>query len=172
MALATTRIQKRWLVAIAGVVLLLVLFWNQKQYLELTATASKAEIRRNREEMRTLRAEMLAMKRSMFRWAVGAGAGATAGATAALGPGVGANTLTPGETFVCAKEDERCNCNAVVVYGKKYLDDGKTETSAPELMGKGCFHKVVFESVLCSSAEMGGDPIFGQEKHCYCFTGM
>merc|ERR1712166_284542 len=83
MALAsTTRIQKRWLLVILGVVFFLVLFWNQKQSLELTATASNAEIRRDREEMAALRAEMLAMKRSMIRQAVGAGAGANAGATA------------------------------------------------------------------------------------------
>lgn len=87
---STTRIQKRCLLVILGMVLFLVLFWNQKQSLGLTATATNAEIRRDREGVAALRAEMLAMKRSMIRLAVGAGAGANAGATAgatAGGPG-------------------------------------------------------------------------------------
>ena len=74
--------------------------------------------------------------------------------------------------MVCAeKDDDMCNCYGKVYYGKKYVS-GKpgsgTTTSFEQLQESNYKMKVSQGQLQCSHGSMGGDPLSGYAKWCYC----
>jgi len=74
---------------------------------------------------------------------------------------------------ICAaSEHMMCECTGHVFFGNKYATgqqgDSNDITSFEQMKEKDFKQKVVRGQVKCSSADMGGDPLQGHAKHCYC----
>lgn len=74
--------------------------------------------------------------------------------------------------FVCAHgEGANCQCDGTVYYGAKFVGGrpgGGQTTSFDQLKARGYRTKSVSGSTSCSSGAMGGDPLYGYYKYCYC----
>lgn len=73
---------------------------------------------------------------------------------------------------VCALgEGATCVCSGVVHYGLKYVNGkpgGGQTTTFDRLMASPSKQKQVTGQISCSSSAMGGDPLSGYYKWCYC----
>lgn len=74
--------------------------------------------------------------------------------------------------FVCANgENGNCQCDGTVYYGAKFVGGrpgGGQTTSLDQLRSRGYRSRSVSGSVSCSNGGMGGDPLYGFYKYCYC----
>merc|ERR1712054_566604 len=75
-------------------------------------------------------------------------------------------------TSVCAQsEGQTCRCSGRVYYGRKFLNgqpgSGQT-TTFEQMTSSAVSHRTVEEQVTCSNDGMGGDPLHGYYKWCYC----
>ena len=73
---------------------------------------------------------------------------------------------------VCAaSEFATCKCSGVVYYGKKYVSgrpgSGQT-TSFDQLKTSPFKQKQIAGEIACTYSAMGGDPMSGYHKWCYC----
>jgi len=79
---------------------------------------------------------------------------------------------TKNAQICAASEHMMCECTGHVFFGNKYATgqqgDSNDITSFEQMKEKDFKQKVVRGQVKCSSADMGGDPLQGHAKHCYC----
>lgn len=87
-------------------------------------------------------------------------------------------TTAPDKTkpYICAENDgDSCECDGKVYYGKKFMDGrpgGGVKTTWEQMLFFGHKVKDVNGRVTCNTRYMGGDPIWGYYKHCYCVTSL
>lgn len=72
-------------------------------------------------------------------------------------------------------EGDLCQCNGLVTYGKKHAaaqapGDGPIATF-DQMKTVQFLEKAVAGQVACNAQTMGGDPVPGHYKHCYCQDG-
>lgn len=72
-----------------------------------------------------------------------------------------------GASEACADEGKNCACRGTVFYGKKFVD-GSKESNILTLKKFPFAKKEVTQSIECSKAGFGEDPIEGSQKHCIC----
>lgn len=84
-------------------------------------------------------------------------------------------TSTLGPYRCTSGENKPCACNGTVIYGKKYVSGkpghGALTTLQDILDTQKYKEKAANGSQLCGNGAMGGDPIWGYFKHCYCLPG-
>lgn len=82
------------------------------------------------------------------------------------------NDGTSSSASVCAQgEGANCQCDGTVYYGAKHVNGrpgGGQTTSLDQLKSRGYKSRSVSGSISCSSGAMGGDPLYGFYKYCYC----
>lgn len=73
---------------------------------------------------------------------------------------------------VCAYgEGQTCQCTGTVYYGRKYVNGrpgGGATTSLSQLRSSGFKSLSISGQVSCSNGGMGGDPLYGYYKYCFC----
>jgi len=67
----------------------------------------------------------------------------------------------------CANENERCYCNGVAVYGRRFKPSSTSELAYGAMHDWPVAWKKAGNFVDCKNG-IFGDPIFGHLKHCYC----
>lgn len=78
-----------------------------------------------------------------------------------------------GADSVCASEGGNCSCQGTVTYGKRYVAKKPGPTTSSVLqMGSATKEKSASGIITCDSTNMGGDPIFGYDKHCICTPSL
>ena len=74
--------------------------------------------------------------------------------------------------YFCALEDETCECDGGdVIYGRRYLDDSSDATFESALAtGDYVILRAdgEFKTASCDNEGMGGDPLEGEPKQCWC----
>lgn len=80
-----------------------------------------------------------------------------------------------GDSFLCAEsEGLTCKCTGTVYYGQKYVS-GRSgtgwTTTLPQLLAESHKARNVVGVVPCTDRALGGDPLPGAAKHCYCKPG-
>jgi len=69
--------------------------------------------------------------------------------------------------YKCANENETCQCNGIVHYGRAECTGGVTCT-LDQMKTLGTLSRTVSTSTGCSNAAFGGDPHSGSSKMCIC----
>jgi hypothetical protein len=72
---------------------------------------------------------------------------------------------------ICANEGGTCACHGTVYYGMRYVDQNaspKIENTFDQMTAFNYRTKNVSGSVVCGIAGMGGDPLSGKAKNCFC----
>lgn len=73
------------------------------------------------------------------------------------------------QPFVCAQENENCDCDGTVYYGRKLTENTSGDPVSFNEMVLDNYNTIEnIDSMVCSHDNLGGDPLLNVWKQCWC----